>query len=188
MTVSSTWLLCLQGRCERGHRVDGEVCGEKHSPAAATEGHHLGCGSLYVATFRPEDTVLPTARTFFGFWPCELEVNRIEWGRPPAVVEDALSPRKRFVTSQTVQSSPWLLVHLKTSTAVARTREVLRYVNKMLSFPAFSSWFHSTLRDGERPLKSWISYPAHFIEALKDLHRRLFVSNNPICLNLLVIR
>lgn len=63
----------------------------------------------------------------------------MEWGRPPAVVEEALSPRKRFVTSQTVQSNPWLLVHLKTSTAVARTREVLRYVNKMLSFPAFSS-------------------------------------------------
>lgn len=62
----------------------------------------------------------------------------MEWGRPLAVVEDALSPRKRFVTSQTVQSSPWLLVHLKT-TAVARTREVLRYVNKMLSFPAFGS-------------------------------------------------
>lgn len=30
-----------QGRCERGNRVDGEVCDQKHSQAAKTEGHHL---------------------------------------------------------------------------------------------------------------------------------------------------
>ncbi len=31
----------IQGWSERRHRVDGEVCGQKHSQAAQTEGHHV---------------------------------------------------------------------------------------------------------------------------------------------------
>lgn len=47
--------------------MDGEVCGEEHSPAATTERHHLGRCPLYVAPFRPDDMVLLTALHFFGF-------------------------------------------------------------------------------------------------------------------------
>lgn len=38
-------VVLLQGRSERRHRVDGEVCGQKHPPAPQTEGHHLKPGA-----------------------------------------------------------------------------------------------------------------------------------------------
>ena len=31
----------MQGWSERWHRVDGEVCGQKHSQATQTEGHYI---------------------------------------------------------------------------------------------------------------------------------------------------
>lgn len=42
--VADSSLVVLQGRSERRHSVDGEVCGEEHSPAAQAEGHHLKHG------------------------------------------------------------------------------------------------------------------------------------------------
>lgn len=58
--------------------MDGEVCGEKHSPATATEGHHLKSCSLYVIPLRPEDMVLLTALTFF--WDFDLlNWRQTEW-------------------------------------------------------------------------------------------------------------
>lgn len=50
----------VQGWSKRGHRVDGEVRGQKHTQAAPTEGHHLGChqnplGDALDCEFLPED-------------------------------------------------------------------------------------------------------------------------------------
>lgn len=47
----------VQGWSERGHWVDGEVRGQKHTQAAPTEGHHLGChqNDALDCEFLPED-------------------------------------------------------------------------------------------------------------------------------------
>ena len=37
----NTVCLTLQGRGQRGHRVDGQVCGEESAAAPETEGHHM---------------------------------------------------------------------------------------------------------------------------------------------------
>lgn len=111
------------------------MCSEKHSPAATTEGHHV---ELRVAPFRPENIILLTTLSFFGFWPAELEADR--WG---SVMEDALPQQKCFVTSQTVASSPMLLFPLKNKQQLLlRHMEfcIRSFVNKLFSFLSLRSF------------------------------------------------
>lgn len=41
VSLNSDIFVLMQGRSERRHRVDGEVCGQKHTQATQTEGHHV---------------------------------------------------------------------------------------------------------------------------------------------------
>lgn len=61
------------------------------------------------------------------------------------MMEDALPPRKCFVTSQTVASSPILLLPLKNKQLLLRHMEfcIRSFVNKMFSFQAFISEIQS---------------------------------------------
>lgn len=73
--VAPHFFALMQGWSERWHRVDGEVCGQKHSQATQTEGHYI--------RWAPEQFIpLGTVRMFhvitgavFAFLPvcCDLE-------------------------------------------------------------------------------------------------------------------
>lgn len=48
MHLTNLFAFFIQGWSERGHWVDGEVCGQKHSQATSTEGHHVrSCWHLW---------------------------------------------------------------------------------------------------------------------------------------------